>query len=200
MNEENFDKCVQEKILKPCCSPCYVLGPAGPRGATGPTGPIGPTGPAGIPGPQGTQGEIGPTGPAAGLNAYGGLYLSTPQTFQSQQQPITINLDTPMEDYSVTGGTNAIQIVEGGIYEVTYTLTATLNQPGNLVVGVKENDKTIPGSSGTITLDTAGMGVIANNIIVRLTDKSSISLAILPETTVQNGNINQASLSVKLLD
>ncbi len=200
MNEENFDKCVQEKILKPCCSPCYVLGPAGPRGSigpTGPTGPIGPTGPAGIPGPQG---EVGPTGPAAGLNAYGGLYSTSAQAFQKQQNPITINLDNPMQDYDVTGDNNAIQIIEGGIYEVTYTLTATLNEAGNLVVGVKENDKDVVGSSSTITLTEAGTGMIANNIIVRLIDKSLISLAILPTTTVSGATINQASLSVKLLD
>ena len=91
-------------------------------------------------------------------------------------------------------------IIRGGKYEVTYNVIATLDEAGDLVVGVKENDKVIDGTSSKITLPATGMGMAAKNIIVKLTDKSSISLAIISTTSNSGGTINQASLSVKLLD
>ncbi len=201
MGTQNFNCCDQEKLSKLCCGYCYIAGPTGPTGVMGPTGPMGPMGPAGDPGPAGPQGIEGPEGPAAGLNAYGGLYSTSTQAFQKiQDDPITVTLDTPMEDYDVTAESNAVKIIEGGIYEVTYVITATLAEAGELVVGVKENDKDVVGSKGTIKLEDAGTGVVAKSFIVRLKDKSSITLALLSATTEQGGTVNQASLSVKLLD
>ncbi len=228
MKAQNVNCNGQDKKHNPCCPPCMLIGPTGPRGlpgeigptgpageigpiglqglpgptgATGPTGPMGPTGeigPAG--GPTGPTGPTGPMGPAAGLNAYGGLYSTVSQPFgQIPDTPITVNLDTNMEDFDITGDSNAIQIIEGGIYELTYTITATLNDPGNLVVGAMQNDKVINGSLGTITLEEPGMGIMAKSIIVRLIDKSLISLALI-STTTTGGTINQASLTLKLLD
>ncbi len=196
MKSQNFNCNDQDKIFKPCCGPCYVMGPTGPIGPTGPqgeTGPIGPAGPQGEAGPQGTQ---GPTGPAAGLNAYGGLYSTSAQTFQTQDVPITVELDTSMEDFDVTGESNAIQIVEGGIYEITYIVTATLGEAGDISFAVKENDKNIVGTTTTLTFTEAGTRIIAKNSIVKLLGKSSVYLVLLSAT--QNGTINQASLSVKL--
>ena len=145
-------------------------------------------------------GATGPTGPAAGLNAYGGMYSTSSQTFPQQDEYITIKLDTPMEAYGVTGENNAVKIIEGGKYEITYNVIATLTKAGDLVIGVKENDQDVTGSSSTITLPDAGMGMAAKNIIARLTDLSSISLAIISTTSDDGGTINQASLSLKLLD
>ncbi len=105
-----------------------------------------------------------------------------------------------MEDYGITGSNNAVQIVEGGIYEVTYVVNATLNTAGNLVIGVKENDRELQGTSGTITLDEPGIGIVAKNTIVKLLGSSSVYLYIMSTTSTQGGTINQASISLKLLD
>ncbi len=50
MKQQKINCSAQDKILKPCCEPCFVVGPMGPRGFTGPTG------------PQGIEGPTGPTG------------------------------------------------------------------------------------------------------------------------------------------
>ena len=201
MCSQSFNSCEENRPIKPCCG-CYIV--TGISNVTGPTGPTGPRGDPGLIGPAGTEGATGPTGPtgpAAGLNAYGGLYSTTSQTFPDVATPTTVIMANPMADYDVTTATpNAISIIEGGIYEVSYSISATLTDAGNLVVAVRENNETIIGSSGTIALEAGETGNLAKSLIVRLTDGSDISLALISTTATQGGTINFASLSVKLLD
>ncbi len=171
-----------------------------PRGIIGPTGPIGATGPQGISGLQGIEGPTGPTGPAAGLNAYGGLFSTATQTFPQSQTPIVVTLENPMEDYDVTDENNTVTIVEGGVYEINYTISATLKDAGNLVVAVRNVERVIDGTTATIELPANITGTLAKSVIVDLIDGAALSLAILSSTAANGGTINQATLSVKLLD
>ena len=125
--------------------PAGPTGPTGPRGDTGPigptgatgvrgyrgatgadgvTGPTGATGADGIAGPTGATGATGPIGPTgiADLNAYGGLYSTTPQTLNltvggTTQLPIT----TQMPLKNVTNApANSLTVVNAGVYEINY--------------------------------------------------------------------------------
>jgi hypothetical protein len=114
-----------------------VQGPVGPVGAAstvpGPQGPIGPAGPQGsqgpqgVPGPQGEQGPQGLQGPqgpqGAGIVEYAYYSNKTVQDV-AENAVITftdINIETPGIVY--TGGN--IQIVNGGIYKLTYIVHST---------------------------------------------------------------------------
>ncbi len=176
-------------------------GLVGPTGPTGPTGEQGPQGIAGIQGVEGPTGPTGPTGPAAGLNAYGGLYSTTTQAFQQlPDTPTTVELKNFMEDYDVTQNDNTITLIEGGIYEVSYSISATLTSAGNLVVAVKDKNQLVEGTTGTLNLTTGGTGTLAKSTIVKLYDGAVLSLVLISTTSADGGSINQASLSVKLLD
>lgn len=217
MNSQNFNDCKQDwPTIKPCNRCCFIAGatgPTGPTGATGiqgitgPTGPTGPAGPTGIAGPQGVagiqgvEGPTGPTGPAAGLNAYGGLYSTSSQSFQTiDDTPITVNLENEMEDYDVNQSGNTVTIIEGGIYEISYSISATLTDAGNLVVEVRNVSETIQGSTGTLTLTAGSTGTLSKSFIVDLEDGAALYLALVSTTSTQGGSVNQATLSVKLLD
>ncbi len=211
MNSHNFNDCKEDwPTIKPCNKYCFVSGATGPTGLQGVTGPTGPTGPAGptgeigpqgIAGVQGVTGPTGPTGPAAGLNAYGGLYSTTSQQFQEiSGTPVTVNLENEMEDYDVTLGSNTITIIEGGIYEITYNISATITDSGNLEVAVRNKDQTIEESKGTLTLSPNVTGSLSKSIILDLENDSELSLALISTTSTQGGNVTQATLSVKLLD
>ncbi len=174
--------------------------PSGITGDQGEIGPTGATGPQGEQGPKGDPGIEGPTGPAAGLNAYGGLFSTTRQDFTQIQDPLTVTLDKPMEDYRVTEANNTVTIVEGGIYEINYTVSATLNETGNLEVDVRSAGRTIDGSKAVLELTQGVTGTLAKSFIVDLTDGAALSLALVSSTSQTGGSISQATLSVKLLD
>ena len=195
--------CNKGCIPKPDCHYCFVAGPTGARGPTGPTGPTGPAGeigPQGADGAQGVPGPTGPTGPAAGLNAYGGIYSTETQDFGPIVDPITVTLPNPMRGFDVTTGPNTITLIEGGIYEISYSISATLTEAGSLVVSVMDKNQPVVGSSGTITLEAGSTGTLSKSIIVYLFDGAVLSLSLVSSTSQQGGKINQASLSVKLLD
>lgn len=196
MYQQNFDDCGGDIPSNNCCGFTFLAGVQGPQGSIGPTGP---TGPAGI-GTEGPTGPTGPTGPAAGLNAYGGLYSSTGESFQTIPAPTTVTLANPMESYNVTQANNAVTIIEGGNYEVTYTVSATLVDGGDIVVSLRGNNVPIEGSMGTITVPQGGTGNLSKSVITDLEDGSAVSLALMSTTSAGGGTINFASISVKLLD
>ncbi len=202
MGSQNFNDCKQDWPTIPTCNKyCFVSGATGPTGSAGSTGPTGATGPQGLAGLQGIEGPTGPTGPAAGLNAYGGLYSTSDQAFQEiSDTPITVTLANQMEDYNVNQENNTVTIIEGGKYEISYSISATLTDSGNLVVAVRNVNQIVEGTTGTLILSPGVTGSLSKNIIVDLNDGAALSLSLISTTSSEGGNINQAALSVKLLD
>lgn len=138
MNEENeflngaaFDPNLLGPTLPPIPPFTLPTGPTGSTGPTGPTGPIGPTGPTGetgigITGPIGPTGLTGPTGIGITV-AYGALYdrSNTLRTANVGQKVVFQDLG-PSLGTNLDLLNNSIQVLSGGIYEISMDLTVRL--------------------------------------------------------------------------
>ena len=122
MNDENeflsgaaFDPNLSGPTLPPI--PAFTL----------PTGPTGPTGITGVTGPTGATGPTGPTGTAGSTIAYGALYdrSTTLRTANVGQKVVFQDLG-PSLGTNLDLLNNSIQVLSGGIYEISMDLTVRL--------------------------------------------------------------------------
>jgi hypothetical protein len=130
--------------------PAGIQGPKGDNtGSTGPTGPIGFTGftgPTGIQGPKGDNtGSTGPAGLSL-LTANGsfGTFFSTvsqsiTNNFFSSQ---IVTLDSTGETREVNRNGNAISVVQGGTYNITFTAHTQSTTSNALDVWIVKNGQT----------------------------------------------------------
>ncbi|HDR8474856.1 TPA: exosporium leader peptide-containing protein [Bacillus cereus] len=100
-----------------------ITGPTGPTGGTGVTGPTG----IGSSGPTGVTGPTGPTGTAGSTIAYGALYdrSNTLRTANVGQKVVFQDLG-PSLGTNLDLLNNSIQVLSGGIYEISMDLTVRL--------------------------------------------------------------------------
>ena len=198
-----------------------ATGPAGPTGATGPTGiagatgAIGPTGPAGATGatgavgatgPTGATGVIGATGPTGAtgttdLNAYGGLYNTTPQTLNlavggTTQLPLPSAM--PLKNVTNTPA-NSITVGTAGVYEINYYSNVSAALGTTVTMSVRRNGTAIPQASISRVL-SVGVGSLYNgSIIISLNagDVIDMALSALLAVGITLGSGVNTTLTVK---
>ena len=142
-----------------------VTGPTGATGADGVTGPTGATGADGVTGPTGATGAAGITGPtgatgAADLNAYGGLYNTTPQTLNltvggTTQLPLPSTMPLKNVAYSPA---NSITASTAGVYEVNYYTNVSAAIGTTVTMAVRRNGTEIPQATVSRVL-SVGVGL-----------------------------------------
>ncbi len=181
-------------------------GPTGPTGATGiagVTGPTGPTGPTGATGATGLAGVTGPTGATgtADLNAYGGLYNTTPQTINLTLGGTTqLPIPTPMPLKNVTyAPANSITVGTTGVYEINYYTNLSAALGTTVTMSVRRNGTAIPQASISRVL-AVGVGSLYNgSFIISLTAGDVIDMALsalLAVGVTLGGGVN-TTLTVK---
>ncbi len=192
-----------------------VTGPTGPTGATGatgadgiagPTGATGATGADGATGPTGATGATGPIGPTgiADLNAYGGLYSTTPQTLNltvggTTQLPIT----TQMPLKNVTNApANSLTVVNAGVYEINYYSNVSAALGTTVTLAVRRNGTAIPQATISRVLSVGVGSLYSGSFLIRLNAGDVIDMAIsalLAVGVTLGGGVN-TTLTVKQID
>ena len=120
--------------------PAGVAGPTGATGPIGPTGDVGPTGPQGATGSVGADGQTGPTGdvgPAGPIGPSGSPPTGIGVSFEVQDTignqvvtgtPITLNLDSIVEDntafYSLSA--DVITLIKAGKYLISFSVVGDI--------------------------------------------------------------------------
>ncbi len=183
--------------------PTGPTGPQGIQGVAGATGPTGPTGPQGIQGAVGATGPTGPTGPAGenGLGAYGGKYNDTAQILAlTNGVPTTIELPTDMPNNNVQyTPANSITINEAGDYEINYSANVTSTNSSTIALAVRDNGTAIDSATLTNTFSDGENNIYSGSVIRTLAAGDVIDMT-LTSTEAATGSVNNATLSVKLLD
>uniref|UniRef100_UPI0028A9116E BclA C-terminal domain-containing protein n=1 Tax=Faecalispora jeddahensis TaxID=1414721 RepID=UPI0028A9116E len=106
--------------------------PAGATGEIGPTGPAGATGEIGPTGPAGATGEIGPTGPTptqTSFFAFQDTGTYTLALFVNGGVPVNLDIEVSSPNITPIAGNTQFQVTEGGIYQVSYSVNVTVNNP-----------------------------------------------------------------------
>ncbi len=159
-----------------------------PRGATGVTG------------PAGAAGATGPTG-ITDLNAYGGLYNTTPQTLNltvggTTQLPLPTAM--PLKNVTITP-TNSLTVETDGVYEINYYSNVSAALGTTVTMSVRINGTAIPQASISRVL-SVGVGSLYNgSIIIALNAGDVIDMALsalLAVGITLGGGVN-TTLSVK---
>ena len=180
-----------------------VQGLAGATGATGATGPQGLQGIQGIQGPTGPTGATGATGPSgeSGLGAYGGKYNDTAQILAlTNGVPTTIEIPSvmPINGVQYTPA-NSITINESGDYEINYSANVTSTNSATIAIAVRENGTAI--DSATLTnIFSDGENNIYSGSVIRTLQAGDVIDMTLTSTEAATGSVNNATLSVKLLN
>ena len=183
-----------------------ATGLAGVTGPTGPTGATGATGADGIAGPTGATGATGPIGPTgiADLNAYGGLYSTTPQTLNltvggTTQLPIT----TQMPLKNVTNApANSLTVVNAGVYEINYYSNVSAALGTTVTLAVRRNGTAIPQATISRVLSVGVGSLYSGSFLIRLNAGDVIDMAIsalLAVGVTLGGGVN-TTLTVKQID
>ncbi len=159
-----------------------LVGATGATGATGPTGPAGVIGATGVTGPTGSTGVTGPTGATgvADLNAYGGLYNTTPQTLNLTLGGTTqLPLPTAMPLKNVTNTpANSLTATVAGVYEINYYTNLSAAVGTTVTMSVRRNGTAIPQASISRVL-AVGVGSLYNgSFIISLNAGDVIDMAI----------------------
>ncbi len=186
-----------------------AVGATGPTGATGVTGATGATGPAGAvgaTGPTGATGVIGATGPTGAtgttdLNAYGGLYNTTPQTLNlavggTTQLPLPSAM--PLKNVTNTPA-NSITVGTAGVYEINYYSNVSAALGTTVTMSVRRNGTAIPQASISRVL-SVGVGSLYNgSIIISLNagDVIDMALSALLAVGITLGSGVNTTLTVK---
>ena len=159
-----------------------VTGPTGPTGATGADGVTGPTGPTGATGATGIAGVTGPTGAtgAADLNAYGGLYNTTPQTLNltvggTTQLPLPSTMPLKNVAYSPA---NSITASTAGVYEVNYYTNVSAAIGTTVTMAVRRNGTAIPQATVSRVLSVGVGSVYSGSFIITLNAGDVIDMAL----------------------
>ncbi len=162
-----------------------VTGPTGATGAAGVTGPTGATGADGVTGPTGATGADGVTGPtgatgAADLNAYGGLYNTTPQTLNltvggTTQLPLPSTMPLKNVAYSPA---NSITASTAGVYEVNYYTNVSAAIGTTVTMAVRRNGTAIPQATVSRVLSVGVGSVYSGSFIITLNAGDVIDMAL----------------------
>ena len=162
-----------------------AIGPTGPTGADGAIGPTGPTGADGAigpTGPTGADGAIGPTGPTgiADLNAYGGLYNTTPQTLNltiggTTQLPLPSAM--PLKNVTNTPA-NSLTVGTAGVYEINYFTNVSAALGTTVTMAVRRNGTAIPQASISRVLSVGVSSLYSGSIIIALNAGDVIDMAL----------------------
>lgn len=116
------------------------------------------------------------------LYAYGGLFSNTPQVFGfvSTGEVLAVELANTMPSLNVNYPPNAIQIYEGGDYEINFSLRISPDiATPMLSAGVRLNGGAfIPATFQTSALAAATESVIQGSVIVRLDYNDTLDLAL----------------------
>lgn len=161
---------------------CHIQGPTGPKGEKGERGPIGP---------------VGPTPTISYAMRYS---ISNQQALQLQQDVDTI---IPLEEtgsaFNASYDTaNSIDVKESAFYQISYYLSGTLQQDGNLKINVMSNNVLLAGSSIGVNWSANTLNNVSNTIIAALVEGDVVTLNVSsPQaaTLTLGANIN-AVLSI----
>uniref|UniRef100_UPI003F6942A8 BclA C-terminal domain-containing protein n=1 Tax=Anaerocaecibacter muris TaxID=2941513 RepID=UPI003F6942A8 len=166
-------------------------------GATGVAGAVGATGPTGV---TGATGVTGPTG-VADLNAYGGLYNTTPQTLNltiggTTQLPIPTAM--PLKNTTATPA-NSITVGSTGVYEINYYSNVSAALGTTVTMSVRRNGTAIPQATISRVL-SVGVGSLYNGsfiIALNAGDVIDMALSALLAVGVTLGSGVNTTLTVK---
>ena len=154
--------------------------------------------------PRGETGETGPTGPAAGLNAYGGKYNTTPQTLNLVIGSATqVPLPTSMPNLNTTyTPANSITVAQAGSYEINFFSNASAAVATTVTQSVRINGTNIPSTVISRALSVGVSSIYSGSVIVTLAagDVIDMALAALLAVGITLGSGVNASLSVKKLN
>ena len=162
------------------------------------------TGPTGLAGADGVTGATGPTGPANGLNAYGALYSTAPQTLNLTLGGTTqIPLATagPVKNATYVPA-NTIVVANAGTYEINYSTTLTAAVATTITFAVRVNGTNVPSATITRALAVGTSSLFSGSTIITLNATSTVDLALsaLLAVGVTLGSGVNATLTVKQLD
>ncbi len=192
-----------------------AAGPQGPQGIqglqglTGATGPIGPTGAAGPVGATGATGATGPTGaigPAGttDLNAYGGVYNTTPQTLNLTLGGTTqLPLPSAMPLKNVTNTpVNSLTVGATGVYEINYFSNVSAALGTTVTMSVRRNGTAIPQATISRALSVGVSSLYSGSIIISLTagDVIDMALSALLAVGITLGDGVNTTLTVKQIN
>jgi len=180
-----------------------ATGVAGPTGATGATGVAGATGATGATGVAGPTGATGPTG-IADLNAYGGLYNTTPQTLNltiggTTQLPIPSAM--PLKNVTDTP-VNSLTVGATGVYEINYFSNVSAALGTTVTMSVRRNGTAIPQATISRVLSVGVSSLYSGSIIIALTagDVIDMALSALLAVGVTLGDGVNTTLTVKQIN
>ena len=189
-----------------------IPGVTGPTGATGSQGVQGiqgiqgATGPTGATGEQGIQGVTGPTGATgtADLNAYGGVYNTTPQTLNltvggTTQLPLPSAM--PLKNVTSTP-VNSLTVGVTGVYEINYSSNVSAALGTTVTMSVRRNGTAIPEATISRVLSVGVSSLYSGSIIIALTagDVIDMALSALLAVGVTLGSGVNTTLTVKQIN
>ncbi len=194
----------------------YYIATTGITGATGPAGPAGSAGPAGTPGtpgapgligpqgPQGPQGVQGLTGPAgSGVTGFETIYNVSSQTVANEAD-ITFDSHSFGSGITFTNGTSAITVNTGGLYLVTFGLTATpFNQFAIFINGALGAPYAIFGAGAGGTQPNGGTVIFnlsAGDVITIRNHTSGFAISLLATVGGTATNVNAFVTILKMAD
>lgn len=149
--------------------------------------------------------------PDNNLSVYGGIYHNRLQlvTINAINEYVPLKFNSALSSKNVTTDNNSITVLETGIYEINYNILLNANQKIEVGIALRRNEKAIPESRGTQTVDKIGSTNISydarlsGTTLTHLTAHDKLDLALqivsnLPDNLeiIINNNIN-ATLSLK---
>ena len=180
-----------------------LQGIAGNTGATGPIGPTGVTGATGATGATGPTGAIGPAG-TADLNAYGGVYNTTPQTLNLTLGGTTqLPLPSAMPLKNVTNTpVNSLTVGATGVYEINYFSNVSAALGTTVTMSVRRNGTAIPQATISRALSVGVSSLYSGSIIISLTagDVIDMALSALLAVGITLGDGVNTTLTVKQIN
>jgi len=186
-----------------------VTGTAGPQGITGSQGPIGSAGSAGGQGVAGVSGPAGSTGPAGATGPTGSnglfqcayIYNLSPETV-ALEAAVTFDTNGLLPSgITHEPGAAGITLVGSGIYQVTFSVSAT--EPNQMALAV--NGVTVPGTiygSGAGTQQNTGLAIInvtAGEVLTLRNHSSAAAVGLASVIGGTQANTN-ASVVIEKLD
>ena len=162
-----------------------LQGVAGNTGATGPTGAIGPAG-------------------TTDLNAYGGVYNTTPQTLNLTLGGTTqLPLPSAMPLKNVTNTpVNSLTVGATGVYEINYFSNVSAAIGTTVTMSVRRNGTAIPQATISRVLSVGVSSLYSGSIIISLTagDVIDMALSALLAVGITLGDGVNTTLTVKQIN
>jgi hypothetical protein len=150
------------------------------------------------------HGATGPTGPANGLNAYGGLYSTDPQTLNltiggTTQVPLPSTLPSEAVTYTPA---NSISVTEAGTYEINYSTTMTAAVATTITFAVRVDGINVPSATISRALAVGTSSLFNGSTVVTLVAGNVIDMALsaLLAVGITLGSGVNATLSIKKLN